>query len=346
MDGILITRDRLHQVLTMAHVALIEHDPGRAGAYLQVLRDLTAAEGAPIRGAAVTEAFHAPSLAAEEAQPAHHHTMTDGPGRAAATSAPLRRGGRPPRVWTAERDALMRERFPTSEDDEALLRDLNAIPAPQPVPSARQVQRRAWELGLKRAEHLRFAAHKRAGSAAMAARRERGDFAPSKWTAEREALLRADLPDCVDTRALLARINALPGEPVASVDSMRQRAKALGIRRSVEAARFAQGAARQGMRKPLEKPARDPTPDATAAAPDAQPPPRPHAQTAAAWAGSPRKGALLPARADDEKADAFEAFASGQSVRQVAEDFGAALSVIATWHAEWKARQAKREAAE
>lgn len=378
LTGIVITRHRLHQVLTMAHVALIERDPARAGAYLQVLRDLTAPDDAPVRGASVTETFHAPSLAAEEAQPAHTDTLPDGPGSGnpaprwppsaepaapppiqaapaaepppaqAAEAASVRRGGgRPRAVWTRERDALMREQFATSEDDDLLLARLNALPAAQPVPSARQVQRRAWELGIKRNAAARLALCKKAGAASIEARRARGDFGPSKWTPERVALLRAEMPACLDIKALLARVNALPGDPIASADSMRKQAAALGIERRQEAAKWAQGAKWRAAGAAPPTFAAEPAPAADHIAEPSEmvhaPEPAPHIHgcTAKAWAGSPRKGAMLPVTQGDDKAEAFECFDAGMTVRDVAADFGLPLSTLSMWQAEWKLRSKK-----
>ena len=44
------------------------------------------------------------------------------------------------------------------------------------------------------------------------------------------------------------------------------------------------------------------------------------------------------AAADKEKAEVFEAFDSGMSVRDAAAEFGLPMSTLANWHAEWKLR--------
>jgi hypothetical protein len=59
------------------------------------------------------------------------------------------------------------------------------------------------------------------------------------------ALLAAEFPTCVDRAGLLARVNALPGEPVASVGSMRHKAHELGIAAPPHIARAIQAAAGQ-----------------------------------------------------------------------------------------------------
>ncbi len=51
-------------------------------------------------------------------------------------------------------------------------------------------------------------------------------------TPEREALLRAEYPDAVDGAALLARVNALPGPPVASHEALKMWAVKLGLRKT------------------------------------------------------------------------------------------------------------------
>ncbi|MBR0678104.1 hypothetical protein GXW77_18185, partial [Roseomonas alkaliterrae] len=202
--------------------------------------------------------FHAPSLTAEESQPAH------------AQAAP-RRTGRPAEVWVTERDALLRERFPTQTDDAALLAALNAIPAPWPVASTTALRRRACLLGIRRAPALVLELMSRNGRASAEARREKG-LGPMKWTAQRVALLRADYPDCTDLPALLARVNALPGDPIASVDALRKKAESLGIVREAEAARAARGRRRKNVAVEPPAAAEETT------EPDA-PPPQPAATT-------------------------------------------------------------------
>jgi hypothetical protein len=122
--------------------------------------------------------FHAPSLAAEEAQPAHHDHLPAEPGTAADTAArssaaegaptapkappPAQAAeGHPPKpkqpwgrrpicVWTPERVALLRERLPTCLDDATLLADLNALPAQLPVSSVGSMRKQAVKIGVQR----------------------------------------------------------------------------------------------------------------------------------------------------------------------------------------------------
>jgi hypothetical protein len=70
-------------------------------------------------------------------------------------------------------------------------------------------------------------------------------------------------------------------------------------------------------------------------APPRAPPPRGNSQF---------RGASLPAVPDD-KADAFQAFDAGQSVRDVHADTGLPLSTLSNWQAEWKLASRKGNAA-
>lgn len=63
------------------------------------------------------------------------------------------------------------------------------------------------------------------------------------WTVERDALFRAELPDNTDPRALLARLNELPGDPITSLTALQIYAHKKGLRRKPEAALAIQRAA-------------------------------------------------------------------------------------------------------
>jgi hypothetical protein len=123
--------------------------------------------------------FHAPSLAAEEAQPAHRDHLPTPPGAAEIAGDPGVEAGRapssarntpppaqaaeghptPPKapwgrrpisVWTPERVAMLRERLPTCLDDAALFADLNALPAQLPVSTVGSMRKQAVKLGVQR----------------------------------------------------------------------------------------------------------------------------------------------------------------------------------------------------
>jgi hypothetical protein len=55
------------------------------------------------------------------------------------------------------------------------------------------------------------------------------------WTPERDALFRAELPDNTDPAGLLARLNELPGDPIAGLKAMMLYAHKKGIKRRPEA---------------------------------------------------------------------------------------------------------------
>ena len=171
------------------------------------------------------------------------------------------------------------------------------------------------------------------------------------WTAERQAALRARFPDSTDDAALLAHLNTRPGGgPIASVEAMRKQADELGIRRGPAAAeqlRRARSAAANKARHartaapsqaeaappaatPADPPIEIPPPPTTAAIPAAAPPPEP-----------PRGPAFI-ARAttpEQDKAEAWECFAKGWTVRQVREDFCVLMDTAAAWYAEWQRAQ-------
>jgi hypothetical protein len=148
-------------------------NPAHAAPVTQVVIDPLSAMLAPKRA---RKDFHAPSLAAEEGQPAHRDYLPAGPGLAtnatrstAAAGAPAPEapppaqaaeghptkpkqpwGRRPICVWTPERVAMLRERLPTCLDDEALLAALNALPAQLPVSSVGSMRKQAVKIGVQR----------------------------------------------------------------------------------------------------------------------------------------------------------------------------------------------------
>jgi hypothetical protein len=146
-------------------------------------------------------------------------------------------GGSPVRTWTDERVAMLRERFPTSLDDAALLADLNALPAPEQINTVKGVAQKAGVLGIKRDAEMIRALRAKGGRTALALRKHIPRPPPPKWTAERLALITAEYPGCTDREGLLARVNALPGQPIVSVDSLRVWAKKMRISADAETQR-------------------------------------------------------------------------------------------------------------
>ena len=187
--------------------------------------------------------------------------------------------------WTPARLALVHEKAGKILGRD-LLKLLNALPGP-PIASTGAMRVKLRDLGLAATpglpplpadfdprdmdEAAREAVRKRARLLAVAA--GMGD-----WTEARLALLHADYATAPTLPELLTRINALPGNPIASTESMRRKAETLGLRRAnpgaspehmarMNAARSAQAAQRRAAQQaappPAAEPRRDHFPDAT-----------------------------------------------------------------------------------
>ncbi|HEV7455763.1 MAG TPA: hypothetical protein VGN96_03225, partial [Roseococcus sp.] len=182
--------------------------------------------------------------------------------------------GRTAPKWSPERLALLREKAGKMRGRD-LLTAINALPG-LPIASTGAMRVKMRELGLESApglpplpENFDPRGQDEASREAMRERARRLAVAGGlgDWTEERLALLRAEYATVEDTGELLTRINALPGNPIASTESMRHKAASLGVRRprpgsnpahmaKMNAARSMQAAA---MRGALEAPA--PAPD-------------------------------------------------------------------------------------
>lgn len=136
-------------------------------------------------------------------------------------------------------------------------------------------------------------------------------------TEERKALLRDLWGDAsLSVPAIHRRLMTLPGKQLASSNALYGWARSLGL----------------PVPRPLppEAPATDPpgpAPDPEAAP---EPEPQPEADRAPA--------VLRPPEPDPAKAEAFQLFDAGQTVRDVNADLGTPLSTLSNWHAEWKLR--------
>jgi hypothetical protein len=178
-------------------------------------------------------------------------------------------------------------------------------------------------------------------------------------TPDQEAKLRELWPaQGVNGNAIRAAINAI-GEPQVTNDgtlySIAHRL-GLGVRSALwaEAENAAVAAvlagadhsADAGEMVPAATPeAAQPADPAPIAQPDPQPDPPPappHARHANPR--HPLSGGDLPGEAG-VKAEVFEAFDAGSNVRNVAADFGIAMSTLSNWHAEWKLAQRRQESA-
>jgi hypothetical protein len=150
-------------------------------------------------------------------------------------------------------------------------------------------------------------------------------------------------------------LSAMDGPPVQSDATLYRLAAKLGLRLRSVLLHEQQEAEEAADATPEPAPAADHSADADEKVAAPEPAPSParaptpaqdaHGQTVRASAHVPTKGALLPATQDSEKAEAFEAFDAGQTVRDVAADLGIPLSTLSNWHAEWKLRARKDAAA-
>lgn len=171
------------------------------------------------------------------------------------------------RPWTPERLALLRAGFPTRPDVDLLLAEINALPGPK---IERQgLNAKAHVLGMKRDPAVRAEILRTSGREGNAKRVMIGG-ALKKRTPERVALIRAEWPRCLDREGLLARVNALPGQPIRSVKALKSTARALGLRMDDETAWLAMSAGGKrgrAMALPRVRRARAPRVEAVAAEP-------------------------------------------------------------------------------
>jgi len=140
---------------------------------------------------------------------------------------------------TPEREAMLRAEYPEAMDTGDLRARLNALPGPpftadnavrmwaralevRKTPEAIDAMRRNWS-----------AAGGKATAAVYAGERGVRDFL--RWTSDRIALIRSDYADATDATAFLARLNALPGQPIPRLDMVSMRAMRLGVSKTAEA---------------------------------------------------------------------------------------------------------------
>jgi hypothetical protein len=328
------------------------------------------------------------ALQAEEA--AHAEAAQDGLADAVAEAAAPPRPSRPPHPnqvrpvvkWTPERLALAREKAGKVLGRE-LLAMLNALPGP-PIASTGAMRVKLREMGLEVTpglpplppgttprnwnEEARAAARERARVTAVMA--GGGD-----WTEARLAMLRAEFATAETTHGLLERINALPGSPIASVESMRHKASSLGLSRprhgadpahmarmnaarSEAAARLREQkaqaeAAPEAEALPAPEPIEAPAPEPDAAPPQ---PTRSEQRVTTPWIKRAMEGKLAvspvaatldawasPGKLTDEaEAEALDMLAQGQGAKAMHEEFGGRLEWWQAWTA--RHRQAGRAA--
>jgi hypothetical protein len=338
-----ISRAALHELLTDAHVALVEHRPEWAGAVLHTLRKITAPEATQPQGRArkLMDEINLPSGPASGAYTpaptppeAGAATQPHAPEPAQAAGGPIIRaigrkpsgGHHPVSVWTDERTAKLREHWPTCMDDQALLEILNELPGP-PVASTAALRTKALRLDIRRTAETLDALAERSGQKGGAASLDAKPAVDQGMrTPERMELLRKLWADpSVSVRQIHARICMLPGPKPQAHKAMYGWAKRIGLptQRPYAVAMAAAAPAEAPATTAAEAAPHHGAEDQKAATPDAPPPATPPATPA-------------PAAPADEKAEVFDAFASGMTVRDVAAEFGLPLSVLSNWHAEWK----------
>ena len=310
-----ITPAALHDLLTDAHRAMVEHRQEWAGAVLHVLRRVTMPEmpnherpAGPAEGSLpcpITPAAAVAPLATDAPEPA----QAAGGTTLRAKARPPSGGHRPVAVWTDERKALLIEQFPNCTDNQALLEQLAALPG-EPIASLKAMMVQAGKMGLRRSAEAQRIIARRMGARGGERSLERQPAAPSPhMTPERLDLFARLWGDpTISVRGVWLQVNDLPGPKLTATQSLYNWAKKLGL--------------------PTQRP--------TLPAEVSEPEPEPVA--------APEPEPIEPVKPGDDRADAFDAFAAGQTVRQVAADFGLPVDQIVNWHAEWKATQAPQRA--
>lgn len=215
------------------------------------------------------------------------------------------------RVFTPERDALLTQDWRAGKRATEILPRLNALPGAAPVASVQAVTSRAMKLHLKRPEGWKAATL--------------SDSATTVWHQERQALLRAEYGR-MKPQLLLEAINALPGQRIESVDSLRR-----------AAARFRIKSARLLVPSKATPPPAPRPPRAWPVTPAPEPEPEPltpeeqEAAVAAAWA---RKHAR-----------AMDLFGQGKSAEAVSASIKVPLREACRLLGEYRNQAAQRKAA-
>ncbi|WP_191085653.1 hypothetical protein [Roseococcus microcysteis] len=166
-------------------------------------------------------------------------------------------------VWTEERKTFAREHGPRMTT-RALWEALNRLPGPR-IATADSMRKRLRVLGVTTLMPGPAITPDMSEAERTAARAEQMRLlavasGAADWTPERLALLRAEYATAPTLEDLRGRINAMPGNPIASVDSMSYKARVLGLVRPRIAPRFA------GHRAAMLRPEATPIAIATATA--------------------------------------------------------------------------------
>lgn len=252
--------------------------------------------------------------------------------------------GAPISVWTAERDTMLDSRIDACTDRRALLAELNLL-AGAPIASVDAMMTRARTLA------------QRPGTAQTAPKAE------VTTTPDRLAMLDRLWPDAsVTVATILREWNALPGKPLVRPQALYKIAGKAGLPTvrgtpvpPAALPRVAETAPPPAAAAPPPPPEPDHIAEAGEMAPAVAPPPP--VAPAAADPAEPGHTATNPPEdpapdtrppygkraipplvtaAQDVKAEAFDAFARGLTVRDIAADFGEPAATVSMWHAEWR----------
>lgn len=266
-------------------------------------------------------------------------------------------------TWNAARDAVLAREIEAGRMAVDILPLVNAEPGRKPVASPQAIYARVNVLGLCRPDDVRAQVRRRAGRIGAARVNEmaqsgdvRTGMRPQVWTPDRNALGKRMWEEQDATaEAIQVAANELPAPaPVSSPHSVQTQAAHQGWQRSERfMAAKAEAAAARMRATQVKRIQSDPEPTTPApAAPCAPEPPPPAAPPA--LAAAPVENALparhaaapLPAvrvTAASIKEEAFEAFAQGLTVRDIAADFGEPAATVSMWHAEWKLQNKRQE---
>jgi hypothetical protein len=226
------------------------------------------------------EGLTRPPQPAEDARAeAEQHGLAD----AVAESLPAPKPAAKPKpatpglpIWTEEREALLRAEWVPGVDRKALLARINALPGARAIPNLDALRLKTKALDLPAIS----------GILAPVEDPQTGEIGArgKVFTDERLAFMREAYPTMDTMEDVLSGFNALPGPHCISIDSLRVRARLMGLRRPTNSP-AAQEARRASMAKALEArwagravtpdPTPTPKPDASAEAKAEQPPPPP-----------------------------------------------------------------------
>ncbi len=161
------------------------------------------------------------------------------------------------RLTEAVEQLAAAQRVPATEAVRALAPSPVAADAPPPASPAPDAPAQAAPAGGSRAildvssQTAPAAVSKEPPRAAFQAKAGNVAKALSVWTPARDALLRDLYPTQINRNEIFARVQALPGPPIASLDAMAVHAGSLGLRRAPVAAPVLKAASASSPPEPL-----------------------------------------------------------------------------------------------